>query len=147
MKVILLKDIEKLGRAGDIKEVSDGYAKNLLIPRGLAAIATSRLLSRIEIEKRETENKKQKEILKLKELAEKLNSLEIKIPLKAGDDGKSFGSITSTKLVSAFKKAGFDIDKSQIEMKENIKTLGLHNVKLNLGYGVEPVIKVIAESE
>lgn len=147
MKIILLKDVEKLGRAGDVKDVSDGYAKNLLIPKELAVIATEKLLNQLEIKKRGVENEKQKELGKLQELAGKLKGLEIKLSLKAGEDGKPFGSITPSKIISGLKKSGLDIEKSQIDLKENIKTLGSHSVKLNLGYGVESNIKVVAEKE
>lgn len=147
MKIVLLRDVESLGKAGDIKDVSDGYAKNLLIPKKLAVVATGKILSQVETGKKQIEKKKQEEINKSKELGEKLNGLEIKVPLKAGEDGKPFGSVTVIKIQTAIKKAGFDIEKSQVNLDENIKTLGSHNVKLNLGHGVEAIIKVVAESE
>ena len=83
----------------------------------------------------------------IKALGEKLNGLEIKVPLKAGEDGKPFGSVTVIKIREALKKAGFDIEKSQINLDENIKTLGSHSVKLSIGHGVEATIKVAAETE
>lgn len=147
MKIILLKDVEKLGKRGDIKEVSDGYAKNLLIPQKMAAIATSDILKKIEKEKKEAENKVQGELSKLKGVAEKLNGFEVKIPLKMGEDGKPFGSITVIKIISALKKSGFDIEKSQIDLEENIKTMATQDVKLKFGHGIEAVIKVSAEAE
>lgn len=147
MRVVLLRDVVKIGKAGDVKEVSDGYAKNFLIARGFAAVATGKLLNQLEAKKKEIENKKEAELLKIKELAGKLNNLEIMVPLKMGEDGKSFGSVTVAKIISAVKKAGFDIEKSQIDLEENIKTLGVHNVKLNLGHGVIATIKVISEAE
>lgn len=147
MKIVLLRDVEKIGKVGDIKEVSDGYAKNFLIPRGFASIATNKLLNQIETKKKEIENKKEAELFKIKELAEKLSNLEIKVPLKMGEDGKPFGSVTVMKIISAVKKEGFDIEKSQVDLEENIKTLGVHNVKLNLGHGVIATIKVISEAE
>lgn len=147
MKIILLKDIQKLGKRGDIKEVSDGYAKNLLIPQKLAAVATSDILKKIEKEKKESENKAQEELAKLREAAEKLNGFEVKVPLKMGEDGKPFGSITVIKIVSALKKAGFDIEKSQVDLEENIKSMGANDVKLKLGHGIEATIKVSGEAE
>lgn len=147
MKIVLLKDVAKIGKAGDVKEVSDGYAKNFLIARGFAAVATNKLLSQLEAKKKEIENKKEAELLKTKELAGKLNNLEIKVPLKIGEDGKSFGSVTIAKIISAVKKAGFDIEKSQVDLEENIKTLGTHDVRLNLGHGVIATIKVVSEAE
>lgn len=147
MKIVLLKDVPSLGKAGDIKDVSDGYAKNLLIPKKLAVIATNKILGQVEANKKEVERKKQEEIDRAKGLGEKLNGFEVKVPLKAGEDGKPFGSVTVIKIQSALKKAGFDIEKSQIDLEENIKTLGAHNVKLNLGHAVHAMIKVVAETE
>lgn len=147
MKIILLKDIQKLGKRGDIKEVSDGHAKNLLIPQKLAAVATADILKRIEKENKEAEKKAQEELAKLKEMAEKLNGFEVKVPLKMGEDGKPFGSITVIKIISVLKKAGFDIEKSQIDLEENIKSMGSRDVKLKFGHGVETMIKVSGEAE
>lgn len=147
MKIVLLKDVKNIGKMGDIKEVPDGYAKNFLIPQKSAALATAQLLARIESDKKAIERKKNDEISQAKELGEKLKGLEIKVPLKTGGDGKPFGSVTVTKVISSLKKAGFDVDKSQVLLDENIKTLGSHNVKLNLGHGVEATIKIVAEVE
>lgn len=147
MKIVLLKDVASLGKAGDIKDVSDGYAKNLLIPKKLAVVATDKILNQVELNKKEVERKKQEEIDKAKELGEKLNGLEVKVPLKAGEDGKPFGSVTVIKIIAALKKAGFDIEKNQVDLEENIKTLGVHNVRLGLGHGVHATIKVVAETE
>lgn len=147
MKIILLKDIEKIGKRGDTKEVSDGYAKNFLIPQKLAAVATTDILKKIEKEKKESENKVQGELVKLRETAEKLNGLEVKVPLKIGEDGKPFGSITIIKIISALKKSGFDIEKSQVDLEENIKSMGVQDVKLKLGHGIEATIKVSGEVE
>lgn len=147
MKIILLKDVQKIGKRGDIKEVSDGYAKNLLIPQKLAAVATANILNKIEKETKEAEKKAQEELAKLKEMADKLNGFEVKVPLKMGEDGKPFGSITVIKIVSALKKAGFDIEKSQVDLEENIKSMGVRDVKLKFGHNIETTIKVSAEAE
>lgn len=147
MKIVLLQDVEKLGKLGDIKDVSDGYAKNFLLPRGLAGLATGKLLGQIEAKKKEAENKRQKELAIIRDQADKFNGIEVKVPLKIGEDGKPFGSVTVTKIISALKKAGFDIDKSQIDLKDSIKTLGSHNVKLDFGHGIEATINVVSESE
>lgn len=147
MKIVLLKDVAKIGRSGDIKEVSDGYARNFLIPNKLAALATSSILGKIEAEKKSKEHKEVEETNKAKVLADKLKSIEVKVPLKAGEDGKPFGSVTTTKIIASLKKAGFDIEKSQVLLEDNIKTLGAHDVKLNLGHGISATIKVVAESE
>lgn len=147
MKIVLLKDVTGLGKAGDIKDVSDGYAKNLLIPKKLAVVATVKILSQVETNKKEVERKKQEEIDNTQKLGEKLNGFEVKVPLKAGEDGKPFGSVTVIKIIAGLKKAGFDIEKNQVDLEENIKTLGAHDVKLNLGHGIHATIKVIAETE
>lgn len=147
MKVVLLQNVANIGKKGDIKEVSDGYAKNFLIPQKLAVLATTQILGRIEAEKKALEHKKEVAAGHAKEIGEKLNGFEVKVPLKAGEDGKPFGSVTVTKVISALKKAGFDVEKSQVLMKENIKTLGAHNIKIDLGHGVEATVKVVAEAE
>lgn len=147
MKIVLLKDVESLGRAGDVKDVSDGYAKNLLIPKKLAVVATEKMLSQVEAGKKQVEVKKQEEVDRVKVLGEKLNGFEINVPLKAGEDGKPFGSVTVIKIQAALKKAGFDVEKNQINLDENIKTLGSHKVKVSLGHGIDATIKVSAETE
>lgn len=147
MKIILLQDIKALGKKGDTKEVPDGYGRNFLIPRKLAALATPFIVNQIAIKKKQEEEQKQEEAIKARELAIKLKGQEIKVPIKAGENGKAFGSVTASKIVSALKKAGFDINKSQIVLEHAIKTLGVHNVEIDLGNSVKTEIKVIVEAE
>lgn len=147
MKVILLRDVKTLGERGDIKEAPDGYARNFLIPQKLAALATSSIINQIEAKKKQDEKRKQEEIKKAEELAAKLKGVGIKIPLKAGADSKPFGSVTASKIVSVLKKSGFNIDKSQIVLEHPIKTLGSHEVKIDLGNGVKTEIKITVGTE
>lgn len=147
MKVILLQDIKTLGKRGDIKDINDGYGRNFLIPQKLAAPVTQSLINQIETQKKQDEKRKDEETKKAEALAVKLKGQEIKIPLKAGGAGKPFGSVTVVKIISALKKSGFDIDKSQIILEHPIKTLGEHNIKIDLGHGVKTEIKIAVESE
>lgn len=147
MRVILLQDIKTLGKRGDIKDVNDGYGRNFLIPQKLAALATLSIISQMESKKKQEEKIKQEETKKAEELSAKLKGVGLKISLKAGLDGKSFGSVTAVKIISALKKSGFDIDKSQILLEHPIKTLGAHNVQIDLGNGVKTEIRITVERE
>lgn len=143
----MLQDIKTLGKRGDIKNVNDGYARNFLIPQKLAALATLSIISQMESKKKQEEKIKQEEMKKTEELSAKLKAVELKISLKAGLDGKSFGSVTAVKIISALKKSGFDIDKSQILLERPIKTLGTHNVQIDLGNDVKTGMKITVEPE
>jgi len=147
MRIILLKEVKNLGKAGDIKEVADGYARNFLIPRGLVVFASQNRLLELK-RKLETEAKKaQTELKKLKELAKKLTGLKLEIFSKARKSGKLFGSITPLKISKLIQKEGLEIKKDQIALKEPIKEVGKYPVKINLGQGVEVKISVIVKEK
>ncbi len=142
MKVFLLKDVPKLGKAGEIVNVSDGYAKNYLFKLGLAEPLTDSLLRKIESEKKLEESKK----LNLKSKAEKLknqieNLGEIVFEKTSSKDGKIFGSVSSIEVLEALNKRGIHIEKQMIQM-EHIKELGPHIVKIKLYQGVEANLKI-----
>ncbi|NLX61644.1 MAG: 50S ribosomal protein L9 [Tissierellia bacterium] len=143
MKVILLKDVKGLGKAGDLVNAKDGYARNFLIPKGLAVEATKSNLSKWEKEmelKREKERQEYEEALKLKE---KIESITIEIKSKAGEGGKLFGSITSNDIAKELKKQhNIDIDKRKIEMKDNIKSLGTKDVLIRVYTELTATLKV-----
>lgn len=148
MKVILQKDIRALGKTGDIKEVSDGYARNYLIPRGLAIEATSGNIKVIAEQKEHALKKEQKEAADARELAERLKGTTVNFVTKVGEGGRLFGSITSKDVAEHLQKTlKLDIDKRKLEIEDTIKTLGSHPVKIHLYKGVvaEITVNVVAE--
>ncbi|MEK7071780.1 MAG: 50S ribosomal protein L9 [Patescibacteria group bacterium] len=143
MKVILLKDVEKIGKKHEIKEVAQGFARNFLIPNSLAKIATKEALIWLETQK-EIEAKKAEEELKIfQDKATALDGQEITMIAKAGDEGQMFESINAVKIAEKLKEAGFEIKKSQIVLEEPIKIFGEFPVKIKLEHNLEAEIKVI----
>lgn len=147
MKVILLKDIENLGKESDVKEVADGYARNFLLPNNLVMLATKAALEELE-KKKELELKKAEEELKrTQELVSQIDGQEIEILVKVKDNGEIYGSITPFKINQALKKKGFDIKKTQVTLKEPIKKIGEYPVTINFDHGLEAEIKTIIAEE
>ncbi|TFH36587.1 MAG: 50S ribosomal protein L9 [Anaerolineales bacterium] len=147
MKVLLLKDIFKLGRAGDVKRVADGYGRNFLLPQGLAALATPGMLKQAE----HIRVKATKERVRLNEelasVAEKIDGLELIFSTKAGETGKLYGSITTAMIADAMEqKSGAVIDRRQIDTQP-IKTLGVHAIDVRLTIDLIPVVTVIVHRE
>ena len=128
MKIILLKDVKGTGKAGEIKEVADGYARNCLIKKGLAEEATSVKINSLNIKKDAQDFHKQEEIKALREQAKKLNGEKVTVKIKCGENGKIFGSITSKEIAESLSEKGFSIDKKKILLKEGIKNLGEYKV-------------------
>ena len=143
MKVILLKDIEKLGKKYEVKRVKNGYARNFLIPKGLAKPATKKALEWLK-KRKEIEEKKAEEALKrVQDLASSVDGLEVVIPIKIGKKEQPFESITAQKISERLKDRGFDIKKTQIELEEPIKELGEFPIKIHFEHNLEAEIKVI----
>jgi len=149
MKVLLLQDVFKLGKAGDIIEVKDGYARNYLVPKGLAIPVTKGTLKEIEARKRAIERRREKQKLEALKLKEKLESTLLKLKVKVGKDKKLFGSVTSANIVEALEKEGIAIDKKSVLLDNPIKSLGLHKVKVKLFEDVvaELTLEVLPEGE
>ncbi len=147
MRVILLKDIAKLGKKHEVKEVKDGYARNFLIPKGLAKEATKEVLEWLEIQKEIQEKKAEEELKKAQELASSIDDLEVVVPVKIGDNEQLFESVSPQKIAEQIKEMGFNIKKSQIEIKDPIKELGEFPVKIKLEHNLEVEIKVIVVEE
>ncbi|HOK09781.1 MAG TPA: 50S ribosomal protein L9 [Candidatus Hydrogenedens sp.] len=142
MKVILCRDIEKLGKVGETVNVADGFARNYLIPRKLAVSVQSASAAEIKhhfeiIQRRETKRKAQME-----SVAKQLNAITIEFKIRAGDEDKLFGSVTSAMIAEELHKMHFDIDRKQIVLEEPIKTLGIFCVPVKLGSGVTAELKV-----
>jgi len=143
MKVLLLEDVPKLGKKGGIKEVSDGYARNYLIPRKLAVEATDGFIKHIEESKRIEEKKKESIKNKSEGILEKLKDVTIVLKVKAGEKGKLFGAVTSQDIANKIKEVvGIDFDKNWFEDKVNLKEIGTYSIKIKLPQGVKGEIKV-----
>lgn len=143
MKVILNVDIKSVGKKGEVINVSDGYARNFLFPKKFAVEANSENISKLRAQKDATQFRKNNEKEEAKKLAEKLTKITVKIEVKAGENGKIFGGV-STKDISENldKQHNIKIDKKKIDLKETIKTLGIHNVGVKLYESVLGTIKV-----
>ena len=147
MKVILLKDIEKLGKKYEVKEVADGYARNFLIRRGLAKPATEKIIRWAEEQRKLAIKKAQEQLKKVQKLASQLDGQEVEFVVKVGKQGELFESISQMKIAKKLKEMGFDIKKTQVELKEPIKDIGEFPVKINLDQGLEAEIKIIVVPE
>jgi len=142
MEVILIKDVLKVGRAGSVVKVKDGFARNLLFPHGLAIKVTPGNLKKIELEKQkinEDSEKRKQEALKIKE---RLSALSLTIPALAQDEKTLYGSVNSHEIREALKAEGVEIDKDSILLDEPIKSLGIYEITVKLHHEVEAKIKV-----
>jgi len=142
MKVILKQDVESVGTVGDIVTVKNGYARNYLIPKGIALEATPGNLKRIEQEKKTLELQKNREKKAAEQEAAKLNNVSVTISVSVGEEDKLFGSVTSQDIADALKEKGFEIDKRKIILDEPIKVLGIYSVPIKLHSEVEAKVKV-----
>jgi large subunit ribosomal protein L9 len=143
MRIILQKEVDKLGTPGDIVDVADGYARNFLIPKGLAASASKGAVKHAE-RLREGHEKRQRAALEAAQaIAERLSSTPLRVPAKAGEDGRLFGSITVHHLADEIEKiAGAEIDRKQIHLEEPIRSVGAHEVRVHLHPDVDATVTV-----
>ena len=143
MKVILLQDVKSLGKKDQIVDVSDGYARNFLFPKNLAVEANSENMSKLKAKQDSNAFKKSQEKEEAKKIAEKLSKIQLKVPVKAGENGKIFGGV-SAKEISDLLKQNYqiEVDKKKIELKETIKTLGVRTVTIKLYEGVIGNLKI-----
>lgn len=142
MEVILRNAVDKLGHPGDIVSVSPGYARNFLLPRGLAYEATAGNRKRIAAEKSRLEALENERIEAAKAIADKLAEVSVTFAARVGEEGKLFGSVTTADIAHQLEAQGFKIEKRQIELNEPIKTLGMYKVGIRLHADVHPEIKV-----
>lgn len=147
MKVIFLQDIENLGKKYEVKEVKDGYARNFLIPHGLVKPATKEALEWLEVQKETEAQKAVQELKSIQELAEKIEGIELIIPVKVGEEQQLFESINAQKISDGLKKIGFEIKKSQIDLQNPIREMGEWPVKIKFQHNLEAEIKVIVTAE
>src|SRR5699024_10767376 len=129
MKVILLKDVKNIGKAGEVKDVAAGYAQNFLFKKGFAEEATTGNLQKLEEQKEAKKKEEHEELEYAKELKEKLEDIEITIKMKSGEDGRLFGSVSTKQVVEAYKKEhDIKLDRRKLDMPEPLKALGYHKV-------------------
>ncbi len=146
MKVLLIKDVKSLGKAGEVKEVKDGYGKNFLIAKGFAKHATPEIIEEHKKMMAQKEAEEKAEIERLKELAKKLDKLEVVVRKKEGENGHLFGAVTKEEIAEALKEEhGIEIDKKHITEKKPIKSVGEHDVDVKLGHGIHATIHVDVE--
>jgi len=146
MQVILKKGVEKLGTEGELVKVKDGYAQNYLIPRGLAFRATEGKITALENEKKQKAFKVEKERKSARDLASALERLTLVVSVKAGDEGRLFGTVTSQMIADGLKSKGYEVDKRNVEV-DHIKQLGNHEVKVKLFTDVVATVKLSVEAE
>ena len=142
MRIILLQDHKGLGSAGDQQDVKDGYARNYLIPRGIALKADKNSLKRFQEMARLKELKKDRALKKSKELAEKLRSLSLTVPVQVGEEDRVFGAVTSLEIAQQLKDKGYEIDKRQIMLEEPIKSLGVFEILIKLHSEITTSVKL-----
>ena len=147
MKVILLEDIKGVGKKDEVINASDGYARNFLFPKKKAIPADNGNMSRLNDKKASQAHKKELELNEANEIANKIDKIELKLKVKAGENGKIFGGVTNKEISEELKKSeNLDIDKKKIILKENIKNLGRFNVDIKLYEGVTAKLTVIVEA-
>jgi large subunit ribosomal protein L9 len=147
MKVLLLKDVYKLGHAGEVKKVADGYGRNYLIPHGLATLATPSALKQAETLRQNAAIARAKLNAELGGVAEKIAALALTFPMKAGETGKLYGSITAAQIVAKIKEvSGLEIDRRSL-VHQPIRELGEHKVPVRLTADLVPMVRVIVHRE
>lgn len=148
MEVLLKKDVKGLGSAGDIVTVKPGYARNLLIPRGLALPATAGLRQQATQIKEAAERRRLRELATARDLADRINATVLKFKAKAGESGRLYGSITSAMIADALEEAiGREIDRRRIRLEHSLRELGEHEITMHIAQEVNAVFKVVVEPE
>ncbi|MGH7739060.1 MAG: 50S ribosomal protein L9 [bacterium] len=146
MKVLMVQDVKKIGKKGEVLEVKEGYARNFLIPNGLAVEASGGALKREQEGRQAQEKKSAREKEEAEQLGARLSAARITIRHKAGNEGHLFGSVTSSEIAEALKQAGFEVDKKKIVLDDPIRLVGSHRAKLKLHHDVsaELTVEVLA---
>ena len=143
MKVILQKDIKSVGKKGQILDASDGYARNYLLPKKLAVIADATNLNELKTKQDATKYKRDMTMANAKELVEKMKSFELTFKIKAGENGKTFGSVTAKDIADELNKKYFvEVDKKKIGLADAIKTIGVYTIDVKLFEGIVGKLKV-----
>ena len=148
MKVVLTKDVPNLGAAGEVKEVADGYARNYLMPKGFATLATTGLIKQAQ-ERAEAQRKRDlKARTDAEALSQRINGQTVRFVVKVGELDRLYGSITNVDVAEQLgSQIGAEIDRRRVELGDPIKRAGVYSVVVNLGHGMEPRINVVVEGE
>lgn len=149
MKLILRQEVATLGQAGDVVNVKPGYARNYLLPKGLAYMASAANLRRIEVEARRRDERKRRDYLEASRQAARLEDLTITVSARAGDEGQLFGSVTVRDICEKVEESGldFELDRRAVHLSEPIKSVGEHRVPIRYQSGVEVELLVVVEAE
>lgn len=147
MKVILLQDVDGLGKKYELKEVKSGYARNFLLPEKLVKPATKIALQWLADQKEVIEKEAEEDLKKVQGIASNLDGLEVNIVVKVGDEGQLFESVNNQKIIDKLKEMGFEVKKSQVKLENPIKELGEFPVSISLSHNLEAEIKVILTAE
>lgn len=143
MQIILLEDVKKLGKKGEIVEVSDGYARNFVLPKKLGVEANSKNLNDLKLQRANADKVAKEQLDSAKELAGVLASKEVTLKIKSGEGGRAFGSVSSKEIAQAAKEqCGLELDKKKIQLAEPIKALGVYEVGVKLHPKVTGTLKV-----
>ncbi|MEA2006895.1 MAG: 50S ribosomal protein L9 [Patescibacteria group bacterium] len=146
MKVVIKQKVENVGGAGEVKDVADGFARNFLIPNGLAEPATQKNVSRAEESVQQKEKEQSDELKQIQNLAQKIDGEEFLIKAKA-KEGKLFGSVDVGLIVEKLKESDVTVEESSVELKEPIKEVGEYQIKINFNHGIEATVKMVVEKE
>ena len=148
MKVLFLKDVTGTAKPGDVKEVAPGYARNFLFPKHLAVVADERVVDQIRKREEATRRRAEKQLTDAREVAGRLRKLTVTIYAKTGEGGRLFGSVTNTDVALQLKReAGIDVDKRKIEIEPPIRSLGPHEVSVELHPEITETLKVVVAAQ
>ena len=143
MEIVLLEDVKALGKKGQIVKVNDGYARNFILPKKLGIEATPKNLNDLKLQKQNEEKVAQEHLEAAQELAKRLEAAKVELKIKTGEGGRTFGSVSSKEIAIAVKEQlGYDLDKKKIQIKEAIRTPGMHLVPVKLHQKVTAELKV-----
>jgi len=142
MKIILRNDYESLGKAGELVTVKDGFARNFLIPQGIAMLATKANMKRLEEEQKMNARQQEKDLSNAEALSKELEKVSITATVAVGEEDKVFGSVTTQDIANLIQEKGFDVDKRKIILDEPIKALGVYTVPIKLHSEVEAKVRV-----
>jgi len=146
VEVLLLKDVKRLGKAGEVKKVAAGYGRNYLIPRGLAVLATAGAIKRTEVRKAIEEQREERIRTDATALAERLSEIMLTFKVKAGEKGRLYGSITAADIAAEIERqTGYPMDKRKIALDEPIRLLGTHKIPIRLMSTLAPEVTVVVE--